>query len=182
MAISRERKEELLGQYIEELRNSSGIILTEYRGMSVAQLESLRRLMRKNDATFRVVKNNLFEFALNEVGLEMIPDWKKGPVGVAFCHGEVPSTVKAMIDFTKESPLLVFRGGLVESRPVAADKVKELAALPSREVLLGQVLGTINAPASQVVGVVASGIRQVLNVLQAYVDKLEGGSPEPQAA
>lgn len=182
MAISRERKEELVGQYVEQLRQSEGVIVTDYRGLTVAQMENFRRSLRKGDVAFRVVKNRLFALALGEVGLTMPAAWMDGPIAVAFCHGEMPASVKVFNEAAKDSEFLAVRGGVMEATVLSAEQVKALASMPSREVLLGQVLGTIQAPASQVVGVVASGIRQVMNVLQAYVDKLGGAAPEPQAA
>jgi len=93
------------------------------------------------------------------------------------------ATAKALLDFAKEMPVLSIKGGLAGGSVLSPERVKDLASLPPREVLLAQVLGTVNAPASRVAGVVASGIRQVVNVLQAYVDKLEGGeAPVAQAA
>lgn len=182
MAISRERKEHLVRQYVEQLQASGGVILADYRGLRVADLERLRRLLRDSQAGLEVTKNRLLRLALSQVGLQMPAEWLKGPVAVVFCHGEVPAAAKALSEFAKTTEFVVIKGGLVQASPISAEQVTTLAALPSREVLLAQVLGTINAPASHIAGVLISGIRQVLNVLQAYVDKLEGRSPAPQAA
>ncbi|HEY74813.1 MAG TPA: 50S ribosomal protein L10 [Thermoflexia bacterium] len=182
MAISRERKQELVRQYIERLEQSQGLILADYRGLRVAEMEQLRRTTRETGSTLQVVKNRLLKLALAEAGISLPDEWLQGPTLVAFCTDEMPATAKAMIDFAKDMPALVIKGGLLEGSVLSDEQVKDLANLPSREVLLAQVLGTINAPASQVAGVVASGIRQVLNLLQAYVDKLEGGASAPQAA
>lgn len=183
MAITKERKGELLDLYAEQLAQSQGIILANYRGLGVAQIEQLRRQARENNIVFHVVTNRLLKLALNRQGMQIPDEWLEGPTAVAFCHGEVPAAAKVLTDMAKEMELFVLKGGLVGTTPISAQEVETLARLPSREVLLAQVLGGINAPASQVVGVIASGIRQVLNVLQAYVDKLqEGGAPVLQAA
>ncbi|MCX7680926.1 MAG: 50S ribosomal protein L10 [Anaerolineae bacterium] len=174
MAISRERKRELLGEYIEQLRKSQGVILADYRGLTVSQMETLRRTLRPLGGSLQVSKNRLFKLALQQMGRPVPEEWLIGPTAVSFCYGEVPPVAKALIDIRKEMEGLQIKGGLVGSMPVTAKQVEEIATLPSKEVLLAQVLGTINAPASQVVGVIAGGIRQVLNVLQAYVDKLQG--------
>lgn len=176
MAISKERKVELLGEYIEQLRKSQGIILADYRGLTVSQMENIRRTLRPLGSSIQVSKNRLFRLALQEVGWSLPEEWLTGPTAVSFCYGEVPPVAKALVDARKEMEALKIKGGLVGNVPVTAQQVEEIATLPSREVLLAQVLGTINAPASQVVGVIASGIRQVLNVLQAYVDKLQGAN------
>lgn len=183
MAITKERKGELLDLYSEQLAQSRGIILANYRGLRVAQIEQLRRQARENDIVFHVATNRLLKLALSRQGLQVPDEWLEGPTAVAFCHGEVPAAAKVLIDLAKEMELFTLKGGLLGATPISVQEVETLAKLPSREVLLAQVLGGINAPASQVVGVIASGIRQVLNVLQAYVDKLEeGATPVPQAA
>ena len=182
MAISRERKKELVQQYVERLSQSQGVILADYRGLRVAEMEQLRRAARESGGALQVVKNRLLKLALAEMGLSLPDEWLQGPTLVAFCTDEMPATAKAMVDFAKDVPALVIKGGLLEGSLLSSEQIKDLANLPSREMLLAQVLGTINAPASQVAGVVANGIRQVLNLLQAYVDKLEGGAPAPQTA
>jgi len=182
LAISRERKKELVQQYVERLSQSQGVILADYRGLRVAEMEQLRRAARESGGALQVVKNRLLKLALAEMGLSLPDEWLQGPTLVAFCTDEMPATAKAMVDFAKDVPALVIKGGLLEGSLLSSEQIKDLANLPSREMLLAQVLGTINAPASQVAGVVANGIRQVLNLLQAYVDKLEGGASAPQAA
>jgi large subunit ribosomal protein L10 len=168
-------------QYLERLQKSQGLILTDYRGLRVSEIEELRRSLRGAQATYQVVKNRLLLLALRQMGLSMPQEWLEGPVAVAFCHGEMPAAAKVIQDFAKGHEQFAVKGGLVGKTPITAPQVAALASLPPREVVLAQVLGTVNAPASRVVGVVASGIRQVLNVLQAYVDKLEGKTA-PQVA
>ena len=182
MAISKARKEELVAQYVEQLQASQGIILAEYHGLRVAGMEQLRRSLREGDIAFSVIKNRLFLLALGEVGLEVPREWLQGPTTAAFCHDEMPPAAKLVGDFASDSEAFSIKGGLLGTQVLSAEDVHALGKLPSREVLLAQVLGTINAPASQIAGVVANGVRQVLNVLQAYVDKLEEGAPAPQAA
>ncbi len=181
MAISKKRKEELVQEYAGYLAQSRGLILTDYRGLRVFEMERFRRSLRDADAVVSVVKNRLLQRVLAEKGLTLPGDWLEGTTAVAFCRGEVPPVAKAILAFAKDSPTLTIKGGIVESSAISGEQVKALAELPSREVLLAQVLGTINAPATQVAGVVATGIRQVLNLLQAYVDKMEGKAA-PQAA
>jgi large subunit ribosomal protein L10 len=182
LAITKERKEALVQQYREQVQQSGGIILADYRGLRVTQMEQLRRSLREVEGSVSVVKNRLLKLALADMNLAVPDEMLEGPTVVAFCQEEVPPVAKAMTDFAKDNPLAI-KGGLLEAAVLSGDQVKTLAKLPSREVLLAYVLGTVNAPATQVAGVVASGIRQVLNVLQAYVDKLEeGGTPAPQSA
>jgi large subunit ribosomal protein L10 len=179
LAISKERKTELVTQYIEQLKQSQGIILADYRGLSVHDISDLRRGMRPIGGKFQVVKNRLLMLALKEVGMSVPEEWLIGPTAIGFCHEEVPPVAKALTNAAKEMDTLHIKGGLVGTSVLSEEQVRVIADLPPREVLLAQVLGTINAPASRAASVVASGIRQVLNVLQAYVDKLEeaGGAP-----
>lgn len=173
MAISKQRKTELVADYIEQLEQSRGIILTDYRGLSVKDISDLRRAMRPIGGKFQVVKNRLMLLALQEVGISLPKEWLIGPTAVGFCHEEIPPIAKALTDAAKELGALQIKGGVLNRSVIEAAQVQTIANLPSREVLLAQVLGTINAPARQMAGVVASGIRQILNVLQAHVDKLQ---------
>ena len=179
MAISKQRKEELVQLYADELEKSRGLILADYRGLTVNSMEELRRSIRDLESSIRVVKNRLLKLVLDEKGIVLPEEWLEGPTAIAFCYGELPRVAKALDDFAKDS-VLAIKGGMMGADVIASAKVKELANLPPREVLLAQLLGTVNAPASQAASVVASGIRQVLNVLQAWVD--QGGAEAPQAA
>ncbi|MBN1179870.1 MAG: 50S ribosomal protein L10 [Anaerolineae bacterium] len=182
MAITKERKNELVEHYRTLMGQSQGMLFVDYRGLRVNQMEKLRGAIRESGSSIYVVKNRLMKLILEEAGMTTPSIWLDDPTAIAFCFKDVPPVAKVMTDFTKDSTLTI-KGGIVQKSVLSADQVRALADLPSREVLLGQVLGTINAPASQVVGVVAGGIRQVLNVLQAYVDKLEeGGASATQTA
>ncbi|HDQ73573.1 MAG TPA: 50S ribosomal protein L10 [Chloroflexi bacterium] len=186
MAISREQKVDLIESYIEQLKESRGAILVDYRGLSVSELGTIRDQMRPLGGKFQVIKNRLFLLALQELEHQLPEEWLVGPTAISFCYEDLPPIAKILTDTAKDLENLAVKGGMIEADVVSADQISAIASLPSREVLLAQVLGTINAPASQVLGVVASGIRQVLNVLQAYVDKLEevenAGVPAEAAA
>ncbi|MBN1488114.1 MAG: 50S ribosomal protein L10 [Anaerolineae bacterium] len=184
MAISRARKEELVAEYTEQLEQSQGCVMAQHSALSVKQMEDLRHRVREKDALVFVVKNTLLTHVLNEKGLQPPAGLLTGPLMVAFCHQDVPPVAAVFRDFSKdvESGEFIVKAALLEGRFLSAAEALAIADLPSREVLLSHVLRTINAPASQVVGTVASGIRQVVNVLQAYVDKLEDGDSAAQAA
>jgi large subunit ribosomal protein L10 len=172
----------LVEQYTELLTQSRGIILTDYRGLRVQEMEQMRRSVRDAKCDIHVVKNRLMKLALAEADLSVPDEWLNGPTAIAFCHSDMPPVAKTLSEFAEDA-LLSIKGGLLEAEILSSEQVDALAKLPSREVLLGNVLGTINAPATQMAGVVASGIRQVLNVLKAYADKLEEqGAPAPEAA
>ena len=185
MAISRERKEELVALYKQQMAESNGVILANYTALTMPQMQSLRRRARKHDGQVFVIKNTLLDVVLKEQGMEAPEGFFTKPMMAAFCHQEVAPMAKLFLDFTKEATEEHFyiKGSIMEGHFLNQAQARALADLPTREVLLSQVLRTINAPATQVVGVVAGGIRQVLNVLQAYVDKLEGaGGATAEAA
>jgi large subunit ribosomal protein L10 len=182
LAISKRRKTELIEQYVEQLKQSQAIILADYRGLSVGNMESIRKTLRPTGSKFQVVKNRLLALALQEAGLSLPDEWLDGPTVVGFCHDEIPPVAKAFVDAAKDMETLQIKGGLAGAVVISAQQVQTIAALPPRDVVLAQVLGTINAPASRVASVVASGIRQILNVLQAYVDKLEESGSAPGTA
>jgi large subunit ribosomal protein L10 len=181
LAISKERKKELVQLYSEEFEQSTGVILADFRGLRVTEMEQLRQSIREADSVIRVVKNRLVKQALEGSDLDMPAEWLDDPTAIAFCHGEMPAVAKALAEVAKESSLTI-KGGLMGTSILSSAEVQALASLPPREILLAQVLGTVNAPATQAAGIIASGIRQVLNLLQAYVDTMEGGAAAPQAA
>lgn len=186
MAISRARKEELVAVYKQQMAESNGVVMADYSAISVSKLEGLRQRTREQNGQIFVIKNTLFDVVLKEQGLETPEGLLVGATMVAFCYQEVPAVAKLFRDFAKEVEERQFKvkGSLTEGQFLTAEQTLALADLPSREVMLSQVLRTINAPATQVVGVVASGIRQILNVVQAYADKLEeaGGAPAEASA
>jgi large subunit ribosomal protein L10 len=182
LAISRERKEALIAEYRQQYANSAGVVFADYSALSVAQMENLRQRARELNGQVFVVKNTLFNLVLNEAHLTPPAALLKKTTLVAFCHQDVPSLAKLFRDYMKEveEGRFVVKGGLLEGNFLTAAQTLAIADLPSREELLAQVLRTINAPATQTVGVVAGGIRQVMNVIKAYADKLEeaGGVAE----
>ncbi|MBN2007646.1 MAG: 50S ribosomal protein L10 [Anaerolineae bacterium] len=186
MAISRARKDELVAEYKQQLAKCNGIMFADYNALPMAQIDSLRRKAREQNGQIFVVKNTLLSLVLKEAGLKPPEDLLTGPTLAAFCYQDVTTVAKLFRDFAKEAEetRFVIKGCMLEGHFLSSKQAMAVADLPSREVMLAQVLRTINAPASQVVGVVASGIRQVLNVVKAYVDKLEetgGNSAEATA-
>ncbi len=185
MAITRARKEELLATYKQQLAESSGLVLADYTALTVPQMQDLRRKVREQQGQVFVVKNTLFSKALKDAGLEAPQGLLVGPTVAAFCHQDVPPVAKVFREFAKEveAEKFTIKGSLLEGAFLSRQDTLAIADLPTRDELLSMVLRTINAPATQTVGVVASGIRQVLNVVKAYVDKLEeGGAPAEAAA
>jgi len=173
LALSREKKETILAKYVEDLKNSSAIFLTKYKGLTVNEMTDLRRKLRKADGGYTIVKNTLAKKALAEAGLTGLDELFEGPVGISFSYGDPPPVAKALVEFAKDADALELKGGLLGNVFLDEAAVKNLADLPPMEVIRAQLLGVISAPATQLAGVVASGVRQVVNVVKAYADAAE---------
>ena len=164
---------ELTGRF----RDSSGAVLTEYRGLTVAQLAELRRSLGDN-ATFAVVKNTLTKIAANEAGITSLDDQFNGPTAVAFITGDPVESAKGLRDFAKENPNLIIKGGVLDGKALSADEIKKLADLESREVLLAKLAGALKGKqtqAAQVFQALPSKLVRTVDALRAKQDE-QGGA------
>jgi large subunit ribosomal protein L10 len=166
------------------MAESNGLVMANYNMLTVPQMQELRHRARDEEGEVFVVKNTLFRIMLDEEGYDVPEGLIDGPIAVVFAHQDVPPLAKVFRDYARETEEDQFEilGGILEGRIISADEATAIADLPSREELLATVLRTINAPATQTAGIVAGGIRQVLNVINAYVDKLEEGEGTPAEA
>ena len=137
-------KEATVAELAEQFRSSNAIVLTEYSGLTVAQLKELRANLRAN-ASYAVVKNTLTKIAANEAGITSFDDQLAGPSALAFVHGDTVAVAKALRDFAKANPLLVVKSGYFDGAPLSATEVGKLADLESREVLLAKLAGAFKA-------------------------------------
>lgn len=137
-------KEATIAEISEAIRNSSGVLLTEYRGLTVAQLKELRGNIRAN-ASYAVVKNTLAKRAFNAEGISSFDAELVGPSAIAFVHGDTVTVAKALRDFAKANKDLVIKGGFFDGAPLTADEVKKLADLETREVLLAKLAGAFKS-------------------------------------
>ena len=176
MPLTKEKKEELVAEYSEMLQNSRALLVTDYRGLNTSMMTELRRKVAEADAVFMVIKNRIFRLAMANVGLDIPEDFLDGPVAAGFCYGEVPPVAKALTEYAKDTEILVVRGGLMDESFLSQAEVQALADLPPLEVIRAQLLGLMDAPAANIAGVMASSVRQVVNVLAAYSEKSDGPS------
>ncbi|MGC8779584.1 MAG: 50S ribosomal protein L10 [Anaerolineae bacterium] len=177
MAITREKKGVMVEGYVERLRRSQAVLITEYRGLTVKQLEALRRELRGCESELMVTKNTLVARALAEAGMAVPDKLLKGPIAVTFCFGEPAAPAKTLNKWARDTKVLTVRGGIMGQTVFDEAGVQALTELPGRDQLRGQVLGALQAPIAGLVNVLAGPLRGFLNVLNARIGQLE-----PQAA
>ena len=186
--MARPDKAAAVAELVESFQESTGAVLTEYRGLTVKQLQDLRRALGEN-ANYAVVKNTLTQIAARDAGVEGFDDLLTGPTAIAFINGDVVEAAKGLRDFAKANPSLVIKGGLYEGRTLDPAEIAQLADLESREVLLGKLAGAMLASLSQAVYLLNAPIAQAARLagaLQAKAEQdpsiLKGGAGEPAAA
>ncbi len=168
MAISKEKKREVVAQYGEWLEQSRAFILTEYIGMNMNDMDALRANIREAGGEFHIVKNTLMKRLLNESGLELKEELFVNTTAVGFAFEDAPALAKAMVDFAKESEFLKIKAGYIDKRLMTAEEVSSLANVPPLPVMRAQLLSTLLAPASQLVRTLSEPGRQVAAVLKAF--------------
>ncbi len=161
-----------VAEITEAFRGSSAAVLTEYRGLTVAQIKELRRSLADN-ATYTVVKNTLTKIAAREAGLDSFDPLLEGPSAIAFVTGDPVEVAKSIRDFSRANPLLVIKGGVLDGKALTADEMRKLADLESREVLLARLAGAMSASLSQAVGLFAAPLSQVARLAGALEAKAQ---------
>jgi large subunit ribosomal protein L10 len=174
LAITREKKNQLIESYVEKLSRSRAIILTDYRGLTVTEMETLRGKLREAGGGYSIVKNTLAARALEEVGFSVPEDALAGPTAIGFAYDEAPALAKVLNDFAKETEILHIKGGVLDGKFLSPKQIESLANLPPREVVLAQLLGLIQQPGNRVAGVINAAGNKLAATIKAYVDKLEG--------
>ncbi len=176
MAITKERKKELLETYKALINKSQGMVLIEYRGLNMKGMDPLRRKVREASGELHIVKNTLALKMLKELGRPAPEELFLQTTAVAFAFSDPPAVAKALTTVAKESEFVKVKGALLGHNVLNAKDVEALADLPPLPVVRAQLLGLISAPALRLAGVVAGGVRQIVNVVKAYADKDAGAS------
>jgi len=186
--MARPDKAAAVAELADEFRNSNAAVLTEYRGLSVKQLQDLRRALGEN-ASYAVVKNTLTKIAAKEAGVDAFDDLLSGPSAIAFVKGDPVEAAKSLRDFAKANSPLVIKGGILDGNPLTVDEISKIADLESREVLLGKLAGAMLASLQNAVSLFNAPISQVARLagaLQAAAEQdpsiLGGGAGEPAPA
>ena len=181
--MQRKDKEQVVAELAERLRASDTLILADYRGLSVSELDDVRTQILAHGARFSVVKNTLTKRAAEEAGLETLTALLDGPTAIAFVgDGDMVAVAKTLNDTARKTKILSIKGGILQGAPLAADQVVELASLPPYDVLQGQVLGAIVGPLTSIVGLFAAPLQDFVGLIDARVDQLGGAEAAPAEA
>jgi large subunit ribosomal protein L10 len=187
--MARPDKASAVAELTEEFRTSSAAVLTEYRGLTVAELKELRRSLG-SDTSYSVVKNTLTKIAAQEAGVSAFDALLQGPSAIAFVKGDPVEAAKGLRDFAKAHPFLVIKGGVLDGKAMSPDEIRQLADLESREVLLAKLAGAMQASLQNAVYLFAAPLSQAARVIDALRAKAEAdpsilrggaGTPAPAA-
>jgi large subunit ribosomal protein L10 len=173
-------KELVVADLTERLRTSETLLVADYRGLTMPQIDTLRTKLLESGASFSVVKNTLGRRAAEAAGAEALLTLLEGPSAVAFldADGDMVAAAKALADMARESKVLAIKGGVLQGRAMTADEVQSLATLPPVDVLRGQVLAAIIAPVTALLGLVSAPVQNLIGLIDARIEQLEAqGEP-----
>lgn len=155
----------------EQMQNAKAVVFADYRGLTVSQMSELRKELAKHDATLEVTKNSLMNLAAKGAEKEVAAEVLQGPTATLFAFGDEVAPIKALVDFAKEQELPTVKAGFLGTTVLSQSQVAALAALPSRDVLIAQTVGTIKAPLTGLVNVLAGNQRGLVYALAAIRDQ-----------
>ena len=165
--MPRKEKEVIVSDLSDSLKSMSGVVVTDYQGLTVAEISELRAKLRPLKCDFKVLKNTLCRLALKDAGIEGFEEHFKGPTALAIEKGDPVSVSKVLTDFSKDHAKLKIKAGLLGKKLLTPSEIKSLAGLPSREALIGQLLGTMNAPITSFVRVLNAVPSSLVYALEA---------------
>ena len=170
MAITKERKNELIAHYSEWVSRSRALVLTQYVGLTMKDIDSLRAKVRENGGEFHIIKNTLAKLAFEQAGLVVDKAQLEGSTAVVFAFTDAPATAKAITDFAKSSEFFKVKGGYLGKQAINAAGVRALADLPPLPVVRAQLMGALLAPASKLARTLAEPGRRVAAVIKAHAE------------
>jgi large subunit ribosomal protein L10 len=179
----RSEKERLVAELADRLRSTETLMVADYRGLSMPEIEELRTRLLEAGARFTVVKNTLTKLAAEAAGTEQVLELVDGPTAIAFLEadGDPVAVAKVLNETARAHDVLVIRGGIFEGNVVGDSEIKRLATLPPAEVLHAQFVGALSAPMATLVGVFNAPLRDLVGVLQARIDQLEAQGETAEA-
>jgi large subunit ribosomal protein L10 len=177
----RKDKEQVVAELAERLRGSDTLILADYRGLSMSEIDGVRTELLRHGARFSVVKNTLTKRAAEEAGVPELVELLDGPVAIAFVgEGDMVAVAKTLNDTARRTRILAVKGGILQGRPMTAEQVRDLATLPPTDVLQGQVLAAVVGPLNAIVGLFAAPLRDLVGVIDARIRQLQEEEPEQE--
>jgi len=178
--VKKEDKERLVAELTERLRTTETLVVADYRGLTMPQIDDLRTKLLEHGARFAVVKNTLTKRAAELAGADALLALLEGPTAIAFLesNGDPVAVAKALVDAARTTRVLEVRGGLFEGRPIEASEIESLAKLPPVDILRAQVLGAVTAPLTSIVGLFAAPLQDLYGLLDARIEQLGGETPE----
>ena len=181
--MKKEQKETIVAELADRLKAADTVLVADYRGLTMPQIDALRTRLLESGARFTVVKNTLTRRAAEAAGADALLTLLEGPTAIAFLEadGDMLAAAKALADMARESRVLAIRGGVLQGRVVSAAEVETLAALPPIEILRGQVLGAIVAPVNALLGLVTAPLQNLYGLLDARIEQLGGETAAPAA-
>lgn len=179
MAITREKKGEILQDLVEKFGRSKSIVFADYRGLDVASISELRSELRKEGAEMKVAKKTLIGLAAKDSVGELDKSIMEGPVVATFSYEDPLSGIRILFKFSKKNDNIKLLGGIIDGKMVGLNIIQQYAKLPSREELLAKFIGSINAPLSGFVGIGSSIIGGIVRALSAYKDTLPATTDKP---
>jgi large subunit ribosomal protein L10 len=190
--VKKEDKERVVAELTERLRSTETLLVADYRGLTMPQIDDLRSKLIEHGARFAVVKNTLTRRAAEAAGSDTLLALLEGPTAIAFLEsdGDPVAVAKALVDAARETRVLEVRGGMLEGRPIEAAEIESLAKLPPLDALRGQVLATVIAPLTGILALFTAPLQDLYGLIDARIEQLEAqgdtsgvqaGSSEPQS-
>jgi large subunit ribosomal protein L10 len=182
--VKKEDKEQVVKELTERLKTSDTLLVADYRGLTMPQIDALRSRLIESGARFTVVKNTLTRRAAEAAGADALLTLLEGPSAIAFLEadGDMVAAAKALADSARESRVLEIRGGVMQGRAITAEEVQSLASLPPLDILRGQVLAAIIAPVTAIAALINAPLQNVHGLLDARIEQLGGAEEAPAPA
>ena len=181
--MNRDEKERTVAELAERLRTADTLIVADYRGLTMPQIDTLRGRLLEHGARLSVVKNTLTRRAAETAGAEALLALLEGPTAIAFveAEGDPVAVAKALADSARETRVLELRGGVMQGRAITGADVGELAKLPPVDILRAQVVGAVIAPLNNLLALIAAPVQNLVGLIDARIEQLEGNSAEPNS-
>jgi large subunit ribosomal protein L10 len=182
--VKKEDKERAVADLTDRLKNTETMLVADYRGLTMPQIDELRTKLLEHGARFTVVKNTLTRRAAEAAGTEALLALLEGPTAIAFLEsdGDAVAVAKALVDAARDTRVLALRGGMLEGRPVEPAEIESLAKLPPVDVLRAQVLGAIAAPVTAIVGLFTAPLQDLYGLIDARIEQLEAQGETAEVA